>query len=428
MMTKIKTGNIDFIKNGFVAGWATTTPDITQPNQCHLLIDGKFVSSFDANLYREDLKAESIRFGIVGFLQAIPLIFCDGQEHQLSLQTPDNQLINQVKKLIPRNRNLVDLDENIVFDRINKAFGKHKKVMFLAGFTRQTKLLNYQKHFVRAFQQAGYYVIYVIASDTPDTVTGVFGDADRVIIRRNLGYDFGSWATVFQLCQREFFAAQEIIWANDSMIGPLNSIDQLLKKIDHSATELWAITDSQDIKYHFQSYFWGLKKKAKAFVPALDAFFFYRHALPKDKKEAISHYELEAHGFFKQQGLTIDILFPEHALIPLAEEKFITALQAHSEKWQPLFKLPLMKDEVHKLNVNVLDMTTILINRFPTNPSHSYWNALLDSGFPFVKRELLTLNPAHYPFPGQFRAAFEQHGATHLLDDLVGTLTFTHII
>lgn len=87
MKTAYKTGSIDYIKNGFVAGWATTTPDITQPNRCHLLIDGKLVARFDAHLYREDLKAESIRFGIVGFLQAIPFIFCDGEEHQLSLQT-----------------------------------------------------------------------------------------------------------------------------------------------------------------------------------------------------------------------------------------------------------------------------------------------------------------------------------------------------
>jgi hypothetical protein len=47
--------------------------------------------------------------------------------------------------------------------------------LFLAGFTNQRKRLNYQKHFVKSFQRAGFYVVYILASDTPDTLTGMFG-------------------------------------------------------------------------------------------------------------------------------------------------------------------------------------------------------------------------------------------------------------
>jgi hypothetical protein len=256
----------------------------------------------------------------------------------------------------------------------------------------------------------------------------MFGDADRIIVRENSGYDFGSWATVFQLCQAEFLGAKEVIFANDSIIGPIGSIDTLLEKIHASTADMWAITDSQDTKYHFQSYFWGIKKKANQIFPVLDAFLFYRYALPKNKDEAIKNYELEAFGFFKEQGLKIDILFPEYALISIAEEKFVTALQAHTEKWQSLFKLPLMKEEIHKLNSSTLNMATTLINHFPANPSHIYWNALLERGFPFIKRELLTLNPADYPFPTQFRDAFVEHNATVLLEDLAESLKFTRII
>lgn len=422
-------GNIDFFKDGFIHGWAVVTPDITSENRCDLWIDGQFITTFEAVLYREDLKAESIRAGIAGFCQPIPFVFCDDQTHDISLHVSGSDVVIYTKTLkIPKNRNLVSLDENIVFDHINKPYANHEKVLFLAGFTNQRKLLNYQKHFVKSFQQAGFYVVYILASDTPDTLTGMFGDADRIIVRENSGYDFGSWATLFQLCQAEFLGAKNVIWANDSIIGPIGSIDTLLDKINNSTADVWAITDSQDIKYHFQSYFWGVKKEANQFFPALDAFLFYRYGLPKNKEEAIKNYELEALRFFKEQGLSIDILFPEYTLIPIAEEKFVMALQAHYEKWQPLFKLPLMKEETHKLNSSALNMAATLINHFPANPSHIYWNALLESGFPFIKRELLTLNPADYPFPNQFRAAFEKHDATVLLDDLAESLTFTRII
>ena len=143
---------------------------------CDLWIDGQFITAFEAVLYREDLKAESIRAGIAGFCQAIPLVFCDDQIHELSLWISGSEdVINTRKIKIPKNRNLVSLDENIVFDQINKPYANHEKGLFLAGFTNQRKLLNYQKHFVKSFQQAGFYVVYILASDTPDTLTGMFG-------------------------------------------------------------------------------------------------------------------------------------------------------------------------------------------------------------------------------------------------------------
>ena len=422
-------GNIDFIKDGFIHGWAVTNHNIADTNNCDLYIDGQFISTFDCVLFREDLKAECIRSGIAGFSQPIPFVFCDEKSHHVSLQVSDSDIVIHTKKVtIAKNRNLVVLDENIVFDHVNNSYENQDKVLFLAGFTNQRTLLNYQKHFAKAFQDAGFYVIYVLASDVPNTLTGAFGVADRVIVRENMGYDFGSWATIFQLCQAEFLGAKEVIWANDSMIGPLGSLEILLEKITASKADLWAITDSQDIKYHFQSYLWGIKKTINEFFPVMDAFFFYRHALPKNKAEAIENYELEAYTFFREQGLNIDILFPEYALISLTKEKFMIDLQMYYETWQFLFKLPLMKEELHKFNSSTLNMATTLINHFPVNSSHFYWDALLDSGFPFIKRELLTLNPANYPFPNQFRAAFEEHNATILLDDLAKSLKFTRII
>lgn len=425
--TNIK-GYIENFKDGFIRGWASIT-DLDQSNTCDLFINGKFISRVDATIYREDLKDAGIRSGVAGFLAPIPWFFCDNQNHEVLLvRSNSDQIIHSKSLKFTRNKYLTPLEENVVFDHVSKPYEKHKKVLFLAGFTNQPKLLNYQKHFIQAFQKAGFYVIYTVASDTPEVLSEVLSDADRVVIRRNCGYDFGSWATAFQLCQREFLAATDVVWANDSIIGPVNSIDTLLEKINNSSSDIWAITDSQDRKYHFQSYFWGLKKTEGQFVPTIDAFFFYRHGLPQDKDEAINYYEIEALNFFKRHGLSVDILFPEHALISVAEARFIAELKVYSQKWKPLFDLPLRKGETHAFKEGVLNLATVLINRRATNPSHMYWNALVESGFPFVKRELMTLNPTNYPFPYQFRAVFEEHKATELLDDLSEAFKFGRII
>ena len=422
-------GYVESFKDGFIRGWVSITSDLSQPNICDLYIDNQFISQVEAITYREDLKDASVRSGVAGFLTPVPLIFCDNQEHIVILKINNSdQVINSKKLKLNRIRNLVSVDENVVFDQINTPFDSYKKILFLAGFSHQSELLNYQKHYVQAFQKAGFYVVYILAADEPENLAGVLGDADRVIIRRNFGYDFGSWATVMQLCPDEFVKAEYVIIANDSIIGPIDSIEPLLEKIENSASNIWAITGSQARKYHFQSYFWGLKKKSNQYFPMLDAFFFYRHPLPKDKQEAINHFEVQIFSYFKSRGLSIDVLFPEHDLIVLAEKAFITGLQKHTEKWQVLFDLPLNERKKKRLNKGILKLARVLINHNATNPSHMYWNVLIDSGFPFVKRELLTLNPTNYPFPEQFRQVFEKNNQTELLDDLTDAYSTSKVI
>lgn len=418
-------GYIELFKDGFIRGWAEASPHLDQENKFDLYIDDKFISCVDAKIYREDLKDASARSGVAGFLTPVPLVFCDGESHVVEIHArASDRAINSKELKLTRNKHLLPIDENIVFDQINRAYKKHKKLLIFACFTNQSQQLNYQKHVIETFRKAGFYIVYVIASDNPENLTGFLGASDRVIVRRNLGYDFGSWATAVQICQEEILFAEEIICANDSIIGPIASIEPLLTKINQSNTDIWAITDSQDRKYHFQSYFWGIKKKSGHYLPLLDAFFYYRLALPEDKNEAIDDYEIQALSFFKDQGASVEIFFPESSLVPLAESRFQTDLEEYSKKWQAIDTMYKTK----KVNKHILNLAKILINRKATNPSHMYWNELVSSGFPFVKRELITLNPANYPFPYQFRQVFEEYKANYLLDDLATGFKLSRVI
>lgn len=425
--TDIK-GYIESFKDGTIRGWVEVSPNLGQTNQFDLFIDGQFISCNEATRYREDLKDASVRSGVAGFLAPIPICLCDGEQHLVDIRLCASDVCIHSKELkLSRNKRLLPLDENIVFEQINRVYKKHKKLLIFAGFTNQSSLLNYQKQFIETFRKAGFYIIYIVASDHPETLTGFLDTADRVIIRRNLGYDFGSWATAIQVCQQELLFAAEIIIANDSIIGPLSSITPLLKQINQSNTDIWAITDSQDRKYHFQSYFWGIKKKSGHYFPLLDAFFFYRQALPENKEEAINDYEIQALSFFKDQGASVEILFPESSLISLAEDRFHVEIQEYSEKWQVLHSLRKAGD-ANIVNEHVLNLANIIINRNATNASHMYWNELITRGFPFVKRELITLNPANYPFPYQFRQVFEEYKAGYLLDDLATAFQLTRVV
>lgn len=415
--------------DGFIRDWKAVKTHLNQPNNFDLFIDEQFISCVEANIYRGDLKDRSNHSNAMGFLTPVPLAFCDNKKHKISLKETETHKTIHTKELkLAKIKHLVPLKENIIFDQINTPFQNHEKIFFLAGYSNQYNLLNYQKNYIRAFQQAGFYVVYILASDEPRNVAGTLNSADRVIVRKNIGYDFGSWATALQLCHCEFLKAKEVIWGNDSIIGPIYSLEKLFEKIEKNTADIWAITDSQDKKYHFQSYLWGMKKKANQFQPIIDAFFFYRYPLPKDKDTAIKQYEIEALNFLKTHGLSIDILFPEYSLISLAERKFIDEMQKYFEKWRVLTEFVTNTPIKDKLIENILYFSDILKNQLITNPSHMYWNILIERGFPFIKKELLTLNPINYPFPYQFRQTFEKFGATEFLKDLPGSYKATRVV
>ena len=76
----------------------------------------------------------------------------------------------------------------------------------------------------------------------------------------------------------------------------------------------------------------------------------------------------------------------------------------------------------------LINYADIMMNQLATNPSHMFWHVLIKQGFPFVKKELISLNPANYPFPQQFRVIFEETGMTHLLDDLYQANKFSRVV
>ena len=411
-------GNIDLFQDGLIYGWAVCSK-LLEENICDLFIDGVYISTFLAHEYRADIKARSLRNGVAGFKAAVPVYYCDGNKHTVEIFKHSTKIKLHAKELTLNNiPTFKNLSESIVFNTINNEYTNQKPIVLLAGFSNQKKLLIYQKHLVKSFQEAGLYVVYIITSDFPEKLSNELTNADHIIIRQNKNYDFGSWATAWLCCQKILYETENIFFVNDSIIGPLGSINPLLEKIDKEKCNIWAITDSQEKNYHFQSFFWGIKKKTKQFFPIIDEFFFYRHPLPSNKDEAINLYEIKALNFFIDSKLTVNILFPEHTLIDMAEEEFLVDLNLHIEKWAVFFNLPFQKEVFSQIQGGLISYSDVLMNRLITNSSHVFWNILIKQGFPFIKKELITLNPANYPFPKKIRALFKESKMEILLKDL----------
>lgn len=84
-------------------------------------------------------------------------------------------------------------------------------------------------------------------------------DATTVLRRENVGYDFGTWASVldaFPGVRR----ADRVLLVNDSLIGPFASLAPVLARSDATTSPVWGLSGSLQHRPHLQSFFTGYRQ------------------------------------------------------------------------------------------------------------------------------------------------------------------------
>jgi len=133
----------------------------------------------------------------------------------------------------------------------------------------------------------------------------------KIIFRENIGFDSGAYKQVIFEYGFEYLKEfDEIILANDSVYGPIFSLDEMFNKMESQKdTDFWGITahpkyNNQDtgIQFgeHIQSYFIVFNKN----IISSDAFIEYWNSLkqPSNYDEAIEFFELYTTEFYGNKG------------------------------------------------------------------------------------------------------------------------------
>lgn len=217
-----------------------------------------------------------------------------------------------------------------------------EKVAVFAHWSRSPRLSKSVATTVMALVDAGYRVVVVSTAESPEPLDwGIDRPTGLTVIRRpNVGYDFGSWATA--LHRYPVIAdAQRVLLLNDSIVGPFTTIEPLLEKFQASAADVWAVTDTTQFEYHLQSYVLGFSGQTLR-EPPLQAF--WRDvSVEASKDDVIWRYEIGLSRLLRSERYGVDVAIPWRHLVPDGR-----------------------------------------------NPVIIGWKGLLERGFPFVKRELLT--------------------------------------
>ncbi|MDD2705187.1 MAG: rhamnan synthesis F family protein, partial [Acidocella sp.] len=207
-----------------------------------------------------------------------------------------------------------------------------------------------------------------------------------VIVRRNIGYDFGAWRDALDYLGLPRAETEEVIFANDSVFGPLLPLGDMLRRINYTKADIWGLTESWQLRYHLQSFF-------LAFGPAAlhtDAFGkFWKSVRPVPMKSYIvKAYEVGVTQEMLKSGLRCAALWSYESLVRQMTQDELQKLIAEEET--ELGKT----DPIHLTRkVQMLRIRDGVARRVAMNPTSDLWRLLLISGFPFIKRELLRDNP-----------------------------------
>ncbi len=252
------------------------------------------------------------------------------------------------------------------------------KVAVLLNFDRASMIHRYVLHQVEALAAAGFAVIFVTNSRrlSPENLALLAPHCHAVVRRRNRGYDFGAWRDAI-VALTDTDDMETLVLANDSVYGPFGPLDQVIGQMAAGEADFWALTDSWQRRFHLQSYFMLVHRRALQSAAWRRFWADFRHSA--NKEFVVRQYEIGLTQVMLRGGLRCRALF---AYDRLARE--VTAAAQRN---------PTFVDSLFLKRVSDAMAAAV-----PINVTHFLWDYMIRRhGFPFIKRDLLMYNGQSVP-------------------------------
>lgn len=214
-------------------------------------------------------------------------------------------------------------------------------VALIASYSPTSEITQSLATYAAECRAAGFVTAIARVSEDPSASVWPDTSPSGVIVfrRANDGYDFGSWAALMRAFPK-VLKAPTVLLTNDSMAGPFAPIGEILARSLASRADVWGAMRSEQFMSHLQSYMIAFRRGVLA-EPVLRRFW---ENLPPvtSKAEIVERFELGLSSLLWAEGFSTEALIEGRAIATLGK-----------------------------------------------NPSITGWHAVLDAGFPFVKRQLL---------------------------------------
>ncbi len=267
------------------------------------------------------------------------------------------------------------------------------RVAIFVHFDRRGEVRPYVLRYVEMLQQCAFSVVFVTNSGRLQEagIKALQPLCAAILIRRNIGYDFGAMREALDLLALPHANTELVLFANDSVYGPLRPLDPIMAQIDFDKADMWGATESWQVRYHLQSYFLIVGRKVLA-DPNWKKF--WQRIRPVQSKEwVIRRYEVGLTQAVVRSGLICNAMWPYNDLVDQVDPSLMEGNDSEASK-DP--RVAARRSHAGRIRHGA-------VSRRPLNPTSDLWRQLLQLGYPFIKRQLLRENPSEVLDLGDWR-------------------------
>jgi Rhamnan synthesis protein F len=255
------------------------------------------------------------------------------------------------------------------------------KIIVFCHYDRTGRIREDLRFYLAELARCGFGIVFVSNAPRLEQAEREFlqRHCAGVITRRNAGFDFSAWKDGLAAYGLPRPDTAMLVLANDSVYGPIRPLWPAIAAIDFSAADLWALTDSWQLRYHLQSYFLIAGPRVLG-SPEWKRFWSTVRPLAF-KRWVIRRFEVGLSQAMLRAGFRLAAVWPYETLLDATAN---AATGAAGKAGDPLQAA----GRRHERQIR-----EAIADGLPLNPTSDLWRGLIRRGYPFLKRELLRKNP-----------------------------------
>ncbi|MCG6167629.1 rhamnan synthesis F family protein [Leptospira sp. FAT2] len=203
---------------------------------------------------------------------------------------------------------------NFTYEEISRISGP--KLCLMAHYNSECRIHDYVIFYIKSLKELGFEIILcstsMISNQSKEKISTL---VSGILIQENYGWDFGLWKSALMRLKNEILDRlniKSLILTNDSVYGPIRSLDEIFRDMENENVDLWGMSESLEIQKHIQSYFLNFGER----IIQSDFFwnFWTNMKYFSDKRLVISNYELKIERLFFERGFRCKAFFSEEKL------------------------------------------------------------------------------------------------------------------
>ncbi len=255
-------------------------------------------------------------------------------------------------------------EDKILFNNIN--FKRTEKMLVIfSHYDKYDEIDDYVVYYLTELKKIGCDILFISTSENliKSEIDKISCLCCQVIVKQNIGYDFGAWRTGIEIMLNKLEQYDQLILCNDSVYAPLFDLNEMFKQMDKKF-DFWGITDNYQHKHHIQSYFMVFSKKVFSEKYFLD--FWKNIKVFKYKENIVRNYEIGLTKLLRNKKHKYGVYCPSQ----LKDKKNSTHYYWKKlilEQRAPIIKIELLRDNPIKADISDWEDVLLINTDFNVN-------------------------------------------------------------